>query len=80
MFHQTLSLAGAACILVAYVANQRRVLSPDRPLYSVLNLAGALMLLWVAVVDMRWGFIILEAVWAVVSIPPLIRPRTPAAS
>jgi hypothetical protein len=79
VFHQILSLAGAACILAAYVANQRKRLTPDRPLYSLLNLVGSLMLLWVAIVDVRWGFIVLEAAWALVSIPPLLRPRTPAA-
>jgi len=80
VFHQLLSLTGAACILTAYVANQRGRLGPDRRLYSVLNLVGALLLLWVAIVDLRWGFILLEAVWAAVSIPPLLRPRTPAAT
>lgn len=80
VFHQLLSLSGAGCILWAYVANQRGLLGPERPLYSLLNLVGSLLLLWVAIVDVRWGFIVLEAVWAAVSIPPLLRPRTPAAS
>lgn len=80
MFHQLLSLTGAACILSAYVANQRGLLGPERPLYSLLNLVGSLLLLWVAIVDLRWGFIVLEAAWAAVSIPPLLRPRTPAAT
>lgn len=78
MFHQLISLTGAACILGAYVANQRGVLGPDRALYSVLNLVGSLLLLWIAIVDVRWGFIVLEAAWAAVSLPPLLRPRTPA--
>jgi len=78
MFHQLVSVTGAACILAAYVANQRGALGPDRPLYSALNLVGSLLLLWIAIVDVRWGFIALEAVWAAVSVPPLLRTRTPS--
>lgn len=77
VFHQILSLAGAGLILAAYVANQRGVLGPGHAAYNLMNLAGSLLLLWVAVVDWRWGFIVLEASWALASIPPLL--RTPPA-
>lgn len=79
MFHQILSLTGAALILAAYIANQRGRLGPTQPAYSLMNLAGSLLLLWVAVVDWRWGFMVLEASWALVSIPPLLRRSSPAA-
>lgn len=69
---QVISLAGAALILAAYVANQRGWTGPARMDYNVANLAGALLLGWVAVADRRLGFILLEVVWALVSIPPLI--------
>ncbi len=80
MFHQIISLSGAVLILTAYVANQAGRLGPEKRLYSLLNLVGSLLLLWVAIIDWRWGFILLECAWAAVSIPPLIRPRRPAAS
>ncbi|MEZ4415981.1 MAG: hypothetical protein R3E10_09500 [Gemmatimonadota bacterium] len=73
---QIVSLVGALLILSAYVANQRGWLGPRHRAYSLVNLIGALLLGWVAIVDNRWGFIILEGVWALVSIPPLIRPPT----
>jgi hypothetical protein len=73
LFDQTVSLVGAGLILVAYVLNQRGHLAPKDRLYNAINLVGALLLLWVAVVDWRWGFIVLEAAWAAVSIPPLFR-------
>ena len=76
MLEQTLSVIGAFLILAAYVANQRGWLTPRNPSYNLMNLMGSLCLLWVALVDWRWGFIVLEAVWALVSIPPLFR-RTP---
>ena len=60
MLYQILSLTGAALILIAYVANQRGLLGPRNATYNLMNLLGALLLLWVAVVDWRWGFILLE--------------------
>lgn len=73
MLYQILSVAGAALILAAYAGNQRGWTGPQRPAYNVMNLIGALLLLWVAVVDRRIGFIALEAVWAAVTLPPLWR-------
>jgi hypothetical protein len=40
-----------------------------------MNLVGALLLTWIALVDSRWGFIVLEGTWALASIPPLLRRR-----
>jgi hypothetical protein len=76
MLMQAVSLTGAILILAAYVANQRTWLSPADRAYSLMNLVGALLLGYVAVIDNRWGFILLEGVWALVSIPPLFR-RSP---
>lgn len=79
MLLQIASVAGAALILGAYVAIQMRWLRPDDKIYNVVNLAGALLLAWVAISDRRIGFIVLEVVWAAVSIPPLLKSRpTPA--
>lgn len=78
MFHQILSLTGAALILAAYVLNQRGTLGPRDATYNIMNLVGSLLLLWVAVVDWRWGFILLETAWALASIPPLLRRSPPA--
>jgi len=70
---QVISLVGAAMILGAYIANQRGWTGPSRSDYNLANLAGALLLGWVAIADQRVGFIVLEGVWALVSIPPLLR-------
>ena len=64
---------GACLILVAYGLNQRGRLTPDRAAYSVLNLVGGLLLLWVAVVDRRAGFVVVEGAWSVMSLIPLVR-------
>jgi uncharacterized membrane protein YdcZ (DUF606 family) len=77
MFMQVISLLGAGLLLGAYLANLRGWLGREDRMYSALNLVGALLLAWVAVVDQRWGFILLEFTWALVSLPPLLRPRRP---
>ncbi len=73
MLYQVISVVGATLILLAYYANQKHWTKPDDPLYNILNLAGAGLLGWIAVVDQRLGFILLEVVWAAVAVPPLLR-------
>lgn len=73
MFFQAISLIGAACLLLAYVAAQMGRMRHDSAAYSALNVVGSALLAWVAIVDQRWGFIVLEVVWALVSLPPLFR-------
>ena len=75
MFHQLISLVGAGMVLGAYVANLRGWLSPADRLYSVLNVVGSGLLAWIAIVDRRAGFIVLEVVWALASIPGLLKAR-----
>ena len=75
MFHQLISLLGAGMILGAYIANQRGLLSPADRTYNLLNVVGSALLAWIAIVDRRAGFIVLEVVWALVSIPGLLRAR-----
>lgn len=75
---QLLSVAGAALILLGYAGNHYGWFGPRDRSYNLVNLVGALLLLWVALVDMRWGFIVLEAVWAAIAIPPLFRTGSEA--
>ncbi len=72
---QIISLVGAILVLLAYFANSRQWLGPGDRWYNLMNLAGGLLLFWVAVVDRRAGFMILELTWALIAIPPLVRPR-----
>ena len=73
MFYQIVSLVGAFCLLSAYGAGQMGRTGPHDRRYSAVNLLGAGLLLWVAIVDWRWGFILLETAWAANSIPPLFQ-------
>jgi hypothetical protein len=77
LLDQIVSLAGAALILAAYVALQRGWLPRESRAYNALNFVGSALLTYVAVRDRRIGFIILEASWALLSLPGTLR-RTPA--
>ena len=77
MLYQLISLAGAAMILAAYVAYQRGRMGREDRLYNLLNFVGSGLLTWIAAVDRRWGFIILEGSWALLSLWPLLRPPAP---
>jgi hypothetical protein len=80
VFFQVVSLVGAFVILLAYGLNQRGRLTPEQASYSVMNLIGSSLLLWVAVVDRRAGFVVVEGAWAAMSLIPLLRRRVPTPS
>ena len=70
---QIFQIAGAILILVAFAANQRGTMSPHSRVYLTLNLVGSVVLAVVALLDSDLGFLLLEAVWAVVSAVGLFR-------
>jgi hypothetical protein len=72
VLYQIISLCGAAMILVAYAGNQRGWMDRASLWYNLLNFVGSGLLGWIAIVDHRFGFILLEIAWALLSIPPLI--------
>ena len=71
---QLISLVGAFLVLLAYLANSKDWLNPQDTTYNLLNLAGGLLLFWVALVDRRAGFMVLELTWALIAVPPLLKP------
>ena len=73
MLYQTISLIGAALLLVGFVAMQMRRMRNDGAWFNTLNFVGSALLAWVAIHDRRAGFIILEVVWATASLPPLYK-------
>ncbi len=73
MLNQLIALAGAVLVLGAYLGLQRGWLErEDRP-YNAMNFFGATLLTWVAIEDRRVGFILLEGVWALLSLPGTLR-------
>ncbi|MEJ2204138.1 MAG: hypothetical protein P8170_08510 [Gemmatimonadota bacterium] len=75
MLYQLVSVLGAALVLLAYGLSQAGRLRPTDVAYGLMNLIGASLLTWIAVVDRRLGFILLESVWAALSLLPLIRRK-----
>ena len=67
-----LELAGAMSILAAFTLSQLRRLDQHSLVYLVLNLVGAAVLAVIALVDQRWGFLLLEGVWSIVSAVSLV--------
>ena len=69
---QGIQISGAILILIAYVAGQLGWLRPDAVSYLVLNLVGSVVLAADAWWGRQWGFLLLEGVWAIVSLGGLI--------
>lgn len=75
MLYQAISIVGAFVVLGAYLGLQRGWLHAHSRVYNVLNFIGAGLLCWVAVVDQRAGFIMVEGAWAMLSVPGMIKPK-----
>jgi hypothetical protein len=78
---QIAQIAGAILILVAFTAAQRGSMSPHSRVYLLLNLVGSIVLTVVAAVEFDLGFLLLEAVWALVSawgLWQVVRGNTPS--
>lgn len=78
---QVVQLVGAVLILIAFVGAQRRRMSPQSLPYLVLNLIGSVALFASALAGQDWGFVLLEGVWAAVSVHGLVtREAAPGAA
>jgi hypothetical protein len=70
---QVVQIVGALLILVAYAAAQLDAMDQHSRVYLVLNLVGSAILAVLALYEQLWGFLLLETVWAVVSLWGLAR-------
>lgn len=73
LVQQLVSVVAAVLVLTAYVGLQTGRLDRGSRAFNALNLVGSVLLTWVAIVDARWGFILLEGVWALISLPGTVR-------
>lgn len=70
---QIVQVVGALLILFAYAAAQFGALNQRSRAYLVLNLVGSALLAVLAWYADQWGFLLLEGVWALVSLWGLIQ-------
>ena len=64
---QVIQIAGAMLILAGFILSQTKRLRATSYGYLLLNLAGAAILAVLAFQGGRWGFVLLEGVWALVA-------------
>ena len=64
---------GVVCFLVAYFLLQKGVLAHNELRYLLLNLAGALLLIFSLLINWNLSAFLLEAAWALISIYGIIK-------
>jgi len=70
---QLVQVIGALLILSAFAAAQFGAMDPHSRVYLVLNLLGSAVLAVLAWEERQWGFLLLELVWAAVSLWGLVQ-------
>lgn len=69
---QVFQLIGAVLILTAFAAAQFGIMDQRSYRYIVFNLIGSAILAVLAWEERQWGFLLLETVWALVSLWSLV--------
>jgi hypothetical protein len=69
---QVMQVLGAVLILVAFTAGQAGILDQRSYIYLLLNVVGSAILAVIAAQGKNWGFLLLEGVWAIVSLWSLV--------
>jgi hypothetical protein len=64
---QFIQILGAVGILSAFFALQARLLPPRSYPYLLLNVLGSCLLLYAALAEQQWGFVLLQVAWISVS-------------
>ena len=79
VFDQILAGIGALLCLIPFGAVQLKRMQPESIPYQLMNLAGSAALTTSAILELQFGFIVLESTWAIFSligITRVLRART----
>lgn len=68
MTEQIVQIIGALFVLAGFAGTQFGRLSPHSYPYLFANLIGSGILAVLALIERQWGFLLLEGVWALVSL------------
>ena len=72
MAEQVVQVVGSLLVLAAFAAAQAGRLGPRSRRYLLLNVLGSGTLAVEAAATRQWGFLLLEGVWALVSVAGLV--------
>lgn len=73
LLYDSLGLLGTACFLTAYILLQTERIDPKRTPYSVMNLAGAVLILLSLLHSFNLAAFLLETAWGIISLYGVIK-------
>ena len=73
MIVQAVSLVAACVVLFAFYMQQQGAWQSTEPRYLGCNFVGTAVLTVVAWIGSQWGFVLVEAIWSIVSLRGLVR-------
>ena len=66
-------VGGMSIILILFILNETKKLSPETTLYDAANAVGAFLLVYYAFALKSWPFLILNSVWGLFSLYEVMR-------
>jgi hypothetical protein len=71
--YDTVQILGSLIVLAAFIAALAGRLDQSGYRYLSMNAVGSIVLAAEAAISVQWGFLILESVWAIVSVYSIAR-------
>jgi hypothetical protein len=72
-YNDIIGTIGVGLVLLAYFLNTFKLIAENGQLFFLLNIIGGALSCYAAILLLFWPFIILEAIWTLVSIIGLIK-------